>query len=92
MSDCRASRPPSEQGQGSRGLTVPVALVVAVLVAGGALLGIVRTALLDYVLCRQYFPLRALGLYEQRRRARLELTAALRVQEPEAIRIGPRAA
>ena len=34
-----------------------------------------RTALLDYVLYRQYFPLHALGLYEQRRRARLELTA-----------------
>ena len=32
-----------------------------------------RTALLDYVLYRQYFPLRALGLYEQRRRTRLEL-------------------
>ncbi len=33
-----------------------------------------RTALLDYVLYRQYFPLHALGLYEQRRRVRLELT------------------
>ena len=33
-----------------------------------------RTALLDYVLYRQYFPLYALGLYEQRRRARLNLT------------------
>ena len=33
-----------------------------------------RTALLDYVLYRQYFPLHALGLYEQRRRARLDLT------------------
>ena len=33
-----------------------------------------RTALLDYVLYRQYFPLHALGLYEQRRRARLNLT------------------
>ena len=31
-----------------------------------------RTALLDYSLYRQYFPLHALGLYEQRRRARLE--------------------
>ena len=30
-----------------------------------------RTALLDYELYRYYFPLRALGLYEQRRRARL---------------------
>ena len=30
-----------------------------------------RTALLDYVLYRQYFPLHALGLYEQRRRERL---------------------
>ncbi len=29
-----------------------------------------RTALLDYVLYRQYFPLHALGLYERRRRAR----------------------
>ena len=29
-----------------------------------------RTALLDYVLYRQYFPLHALGLYEQRCRAR----------------------
>ncbi len=34
-----------------------------------------RTALLDYVLYRQYFPLHALGLYEQQRRARLNLTA-----------------
>ena len=33
-----------------------------------------RTALLDYALYRQYFPLHALGLYEQRRRARLDLT------------------
>ncbi len=33
-----------------------------------------RTALLDYVLYRQYFPLHALGLYEQRRRVRLDLT------------------
>ena len=32
-----------------------------------------RTALLDYVLYRQYFPLHALALYEQRRRIRLEL-------------------
>ena len=31
-----------------------------------------RTALLDYVLYRQYFPLHALGLYEQRRQARLD--------------------
>ena len=29
-----------------------------------------RTALLDYVLYRQYFPLHALGLYEERRQAR----------------------
>ena len=29
-----------------------------------------RTALLDYVLYRQYFPLHALALYEQRRRSR----------------------
>ena len=33
-----------------------------------------HTALLDYVLYRQYFPLHALGLYEQRHRARLNLT------------------
>ncbi len=39
-----------------------------------------RTALLDYVLYRQYFPLRALGLYEQRRRARLELTGASKAE------------
>ena len=32
-----------------------------------------RTAVLDYGLYRQYFPLHALGLYEQRRRARLGL-------------------
>ena len=32
-----------------------------------------RTAVLDYGLYRQYFPLHALGLYEQRRRARLDL-------------------
>ena len=31
-----------------------------------------RTALLDYVLYRQYFPLHALGLYEQRLRIRCE--------------------
>ncbi len=37
-----------------------------------------RTALLDYVLYRQYFPLHALGLYEQRRRARLELTTPVK--------------
>ena len=34
-----------------------------------------RTALLDYVLYRQYFPLHALALYEQRRRERLGLAA-----------------
>ena len=33
-----------------------------------------RMALLDYVLYRQYFPLHALGLYEQRRRHRERLT------------------
>ena len=32
-----------------------------------------RTALLDYALYRLYFPLHALGLYEKRRRARLDL-------------------
>ena len=31
-----------------------------------------RTGLLDYPLYRQYFPLHALGLYEQRRRTRLD--------------------
>ena len=35
-----------------------------------------RTALLDYILYRQYFPLHALALYERRRRNRLDLTAA----------------
>ena len=34
-----------------------------------------RTGLLDYPLYRQYFPLHALGLYERRRQARLELAA-----------------
>ena len=34
-----------------------------------------RTALLDYTLYRQYFPLQALGLYEQRRQARQDLMA-----------------
>ena len=34
-----------------------------------------RTALLDYVLYRQYFPLHALGLYERRRRDRLNPAA-----------------
>ncbi len=34
-----------------------------------------RTALLDYVLYRQYFPLHALSLYERRRRDRLNLAA-----------------
>ena len=34
-----------------------------------------RTALLDYVLYRQYFPLHALGLYERRRRDRQGLAA-----------------
>ena len=32
-----------------------------------------RTALLDYALYRQYFPLHALGLYERRRRARMQV-------------------
>ena len=36
-----------------------------------------RTALLDYVLYRQYFPLHALGLYEQRRRNRLDLASPI---------------
>ena len=38
-----------------------------------------RTALLDYVLYRRYFPLHALGLYERRRRDRLDLTADIPV-------------
>ena len=42
-----------------------------------------RTALLDYILYRQYFPLHALGLYEQRRRARLDLTT--RDQKPRTV-------
>jgi len=45
-----------------------------------------RTALLDYALYRQYFPLHALGLYERRRQARLDLTAPLdQSQEPEMV-------
>ena len=40
-----------------------------------------RTALLDYVLYRQYFPLHALGLYEQRRQARLDQTPSTGVSE-----------
>jgi len=32
-----------------------------------------RTALLEYALYRDYFPMRALGLYEQRRRTRLDM-------------------
>ena len=39
-----------------------------------------RTALLDYVLYRQYFPLHALGLFEQRRLARLELTKSAQAE------------
>ena len=38
-----------------------------------------RTALLDYVLYRRYFPLHALGLYERRRRDRLVPTADIPV-------------
>ena len=38
-----------------------------------------RTALLDYALYRQYFPLHALGLYERRRRERLALTTPVSV-------------
>ena len=37
-----------------------------------------RTGLLDYTLYRQYFPLHALGLYEQRRRARTAYEAVPR--------------
>ena len=51
-----------------------------------------RTALLDYVLYRQYFPLRALGLYEQRRRARLELTNASKRKASDPVPIKRQAA
>ena len=40
MSESRASPPSSEQGQRTGGLTVPVALVVAVLIGGGTFAGI----------------------------------------------------
>ena len=36
-----------------------------------------RTALLHYALYRQYFPLHALGLYERRRRNRLDLASSV---------------
>lgn len=36
-----------------------------------------RTALLDYVLYRQYFPMHALGLYEKNRQARMDLSACV---------------
>ena len=51
-----------------------------------------RTALLDYVLYREYFPLRALGLYEQRRRVRLDLTAVSQRKGSEPVPIARRAA
>ena len=41
-----------------------------------------RTALLDYVLYRQYFPLHALGLYERRRRSRTALAAPAGASAP----------
>ena len=41
-----------------------------------------RTALLDYVLYRQYFPLHALGLYERRRRSRMALAAPAGASAP----------
>jgi len=41
-----------------------------------------RTALLEYALYRDYFPLRALGLYEQRRRTRLDLAAPASPSRP----------
>ena len=41
-----------------------------------------RTALLDYVLYRQYFPLHALGLYERRRRSRMHLAAPAGASAP----------
>ena len=46
-----------------------------------------RTALLDYALYRQYFPLQALGLYEQRRRKRLSpMTPASLVADATGLR------
>ena len=51
-----------------------------------------RTALLDYVLYRQYFPLRALAVYEQRRRARLELTGILTRKAPDPVPLKQQAA
>ncbi len=39
-----------------------------------------RTALLDYALYRQYFPLHALGLYEQRRKERQNLVKSSSIQ------------
>ena len=41
-----------------------------------------RTALLDYVLYRQYFPLHALGLYERRRLSRMALAAPAGASAP----------
>ena len=41
-----------------------------------------KTALLDYVLYRQYFPLHALSLYQQRRKDRLELISPEQVKVP----------
>lgn len=40
MSESRAGLPFSEQGQGGKGVTIPVALVVGLMIAGGTLLGI----------------------------------------------------
>ena len=45
-----------------------------------------RTALLDYALYRQYFPLHALGLYERRRQARADLGSPLdQSQQPDIV-------
>jgi len=51
-----------------------------------------RTALLDYVLYRQYFPLYALGLYERRRRARLDLTTRPRMPSGRLTEAGSKSA
>ena len=47
-----------------------------------------HTALLDYSLYRSYFPLRALGLYEIRRRQRVELSIEVEPTAAEPVRVG----
>ncbi len=49
-----------------------------------------RTALLDYTLYRQYFPLWALSLYEQRRLERLAFSPALLAAEPDSAELASR--